>query len=78
MALSFAIQDYIEGGVISAVILLNIVVGYVARYILRYASLFSIGSPKTTRQRRRSNLSKISQHRNAQHSAMPAFIESRL
>lgn len=29
MALSFAIQDFIEGGVIAAVILLNIVVGYV-------------------------------------------------
>lgn len=27
MALSFAIQDFIEGGVIAAVILLNIVVG---------------------------------------------------
>ena len=32
-ALSFAIQDYIEGGVVVAVILLNIVVGYV-RYAL--------------------------------------------
>lgn len=29
MALSFGIHDYIEGGVITAVILLNIVVGYV-------------------------------------------------
>ena len=29
MALSFGIDDYIEGGVITAVILLNIVVGYV-------------------------------------------------
>jgi magnesium-transporting ATPase (P-type) len=28
-ALSFAIQDYIEGGVVAAVIVLNIVVGYV-------------------------------------------------
>ena len=31
MALSFAIGDYIEGGVIAAVILLNIVVGYVRK-----------------------------------------------
>ena len=29
MALSFGIDDYIEGGVITAVILLNIVVGLV-------------------------------------------------
>jgi Na+-exporting ATPase len=29
MGLSFGISDYIEGGVITAVILLNIVVGYV-------------------------------------------------
>lgn len=29
MALSFGIDDYIEGGVITAVILLNIIVGYV-------------------------------------------------
>lgn len=29
MALSFAINDFIEGGVIAAVILLNVVVGYV-------------------------------------------------
>lgn len=29
MALSFGIHDYIEGGVITAVILLNIVVGFV-------------------------------------------------
>lgn len=28
MALSFGINDYIEGGVITAVILLNIIVGY--------------------------------------------------
>ena len=28
MALSFGIHDFIEGGVITAVILLNIVVGY--------------------------------------------------
>jgi Na+-exporting ATPase len=28
MALSFGIDDYIEGGVITAVILLNIIVGY--------------------------------------------------
>ncbi|PGH27637.1 potassium/sodium efflux P-type ATPase, fungal-type [Polytolypa hystricis UAMH7299] len=32
MALSFGIQDYIEGGVITAVILLNIVVGFVQDY----------------------------------------------
>ncbi|KAI0014838.1 potassium/sodium eff [Xylariomycetidae sp. FL0641] len=32
MAISFAIQDYIEGGVISAVILLNIIVGFVQDY----------------------------------------------
>jgi hypothetical protein len=29
MAVSFGIDDYIEGGVITAVILLNIIVGYV-------------------------------------------------
>jgi len=29
MGLSFGISDFIEGGVITAVILLNIVVGYV-------------------------------------------------
>jgi P-type Na+/K+ transporter len=28
MGLSFGIHDYIEGGVITAVILLNVVVGY--------------------------------------------------
>lgn len=31
MALSFAIHDFVEGGVVLAVILLNIIVGYVAR-----------------------------------------------
>lgn len=34
MALSFAIGDYIEGGVIAAVILLNIVVGYVVAFLV--------------------------------------------
>jgi hypothetical protein len=29
MGLSFGINDYIEGGVIAAVIVLNIIVGYV-------------------------------------------------
>lgn len=38
MALSFAINDYIEGGVIAAVILLNIVVGYVEYYVPRFAT----------------------------------------
>lgn len=33
MALSFGIDDYIEGGVITAVILLNIVVGHVLNNI---------------------------------------------
>lgn len=32
MALSFAIHDFVEGGVVLAVILLNIIVGYVAKY----------------------------------------------
>lgn len=31
MALSFAIHDFVEGGVVLAVILLNIIVGYVAK-----------------------------------------------
>lgn len=33
MALSFGIKDYIEGAVIAAVIVLNIVIGY-ARHLL--------------------------------------------
>lgn len=32
MALSFAIHDFVEGGVVLAVILLNIIVGYVAKH----------------------------------------------
>lgn len=35
-ALSFAISDYIEGGVVVAVILLNIIVGYVVRCYLMF------------------------------------------
>lgn len=34
MALSFAIHDFVEGGVVLAVILLNIIVGYVANRML--------------------------------------------
>lgn len=35
MALSFAIHDFVEGGVVLAVILLNIIVGYVAKKIIK-------------------------------------------
>lgn len=38
-ALSFAIQDYIEGGVVAAVIVLNIVVGYVIPVCFSFALL---------------------------------------
>lgn len=39
MAISFGIDDYIEGGVITAVILLNIVVGYVSIFLLSPATI---------------------------------------
>lgn len=49
-ALSFAIQDYIEGGVVAAVIVLNIVVGYVSQcadpsvaFVLCLSSSFQLG-----------------------------------
>ncbi|RYP33241.1 hypothetical protein DL767_004853 [Monosporascus sp. MG133] len=47
MALSFAIQDFIEGGVIAAVILLNIVVGLVQDYRAEQTiqSLFALSAP---------------------------------
>lgn len=37
MALSFGIEDFVEGGVITAVIVLNIVIGYVFSKIWRSA-----------------------------------------
>ncbi|KAH7040948.1 uncharacterized protein B0I36DRAFT_281587 [Microdochium trichocladiopsis] len=47
MALSFAIQDFIEGAVIAAVILLNIVVGLVQDYRAEQTiqSLFALSAP---------------------------------
>ncbi|KAH9885340.1 potassium/sodium eff [Xylariomycetidae sp. FL2044] len=47
MALSFAIQDFIEGGVIAAVILLNIVVGLVQDYRAEQTiqSLYALSAP---------------------------------
>ncbi|KAH7051338.1 potassium/sodium efflux P-type ATPase [Macrophomina phaseolina] len=47
MALSFGIDDYIEGGVITAVILLNIVVGFVQDYHAEKAimSLYALSAP---------------------------------
>ncbi|CAM1503277.1 Fc.00g080530.m01.CDS01 [Cosmosporella sp. VM-42] len=47
-ALSFAIQDYIEGGVVVAVILLNIVVGLVQDYRAEQTiqSLYALSTPK--------------------------------
>ncbi|KAK1509264.1 potassium/sodium efflux P-type ATPase [Colletotrichum costaricense] len=47
MILSFAIQDYIEGGVITAVILLNIVVGFVQDYNAEQTiqSLYALSAP---------------------------------
>ncbi|GKT62973.1 potassium/sodium efflux P-type ATPase [Colletotrichum tofieldiae] len=47
MILSFAIQDYIEGGVITAVILLNIVVGFIQDYNAEQTiqSLYALSAP---------------------------------
>ncbi|CAJ2504673.1 Uu.00g120670.m01.CDS01 [Anthostomella pinea] len=47
MALSFAIKDFIEGGVIAAVILLNIVVGLIQDYRAEQAiqSLYALSAP---------------------------------
>ncbi|KAI0836487.1 potassium/sodium eff [Hypoxylon sp. FL0890] len=47
MALSFAINDYIEGGVIAAVISLNIVVGFVQDYRAEQTiqSLYALSAP---------------------------------
>ncbi|KAK0386047.1 hypothetical protein NLU13_5884 [Sarocladium strictum] len=47
-ALSFAIQDYIEGGVVAAVIVLNIVVGLVQDYRAEQTiqSLYALSTPK--------------------------------
>ncbi|KAI1495703.1 potassium/sodium efflux P-type ATPase [Biscogniauxia marginata] len=47
MALSFAIQDFVEGGVIAAVILLNIVVGLVQDYRAEQTiqSLYALSAP---------------------------------
>ncbi|KAL2757258.1 hypothetical protein ACRALDRAFT_2025095 [Sodiomyces alcalophilus JCM 7366] len=47
MILSFAIQDYIEGGVITAVILLNIIVGFVQDYRAEQTiqSLYALSAP---------------------------------
>ncbi|KAI4865718.1 potassium/sodium eff [Hypoxylon rubiginosum] len=47
MALSFAINDFIEGGVIAAVILLNVVVGFVQDYRAEQTiqSLYALSAP---------------------------------
>ncbi|KAG7112745.1 Calcium-transporting ATPase 3 like protein, partial [Verticillium longisporum] len=47
MILSFAIKDYIEGGVITAVIVLNIVVGFVQDYRAEQTiqSLYALSAP---------------------------------
>ncbi|ORY58422.1 potassium/sodium efflux P-type ATPase [Pseudomassariella vexata] len=56
MALSFAINDFIEGGVIAAVILLNIVVGLVQDYRAEATiqSLYALSAPtcKVTRHKK--------------------------
>lgn len=50
MAASFGIQSWIEGGVISAVILLNVVVGFFQEYSAEKTmdSLRSLSSPTAT------------------------------
>lgn len=50
MAVSFGIESYIEGGVITAVILLNIVVGFFQEYAAEKTmdSLRSLSSPTGT------------------------------
>jgi potassium/sodium efflux P-type ATPase len=50
MGLSFGIHDFIEGGVITAVILLNIVVGFVQDYRAEknIASLYALSAPTST------------------------------
>lgn len=50
MAVSFGIQSWIEGGVISAVILLNVVVGFFQEYSAEKTmdSLRSLSSPTAT------------------------------
>jgi Na+-exporting ATPase len=48
MALSFAIHDYVEGGVVTAVILLNVIVGLVQDYRAEQTiqSLYALSTPK--------------------------------
>ena len=50
MALSYGVQDFIEGSVIVAIILTNIIVGFVQEYRAEQtmASLRSLASPSAT------------------------------
>jgi Na+-exporting ATPase len=50
MAVSFAIQSWIEGGVITAIIILNIVVGFIQEFKAEKTmdSLRSLSSPTAT------------------------------
>ncbi|PWN31414.1 potassium/sodium eff, partial [Meira miltonrushii] len=50
MALSFGVQDWVEGGVVSAVIVVNVVIGFVQEYKAEnaLASLRSLSSPTSS------------------------------
>lgn len=50
MALSFGVRDYIEGGVVCAVITLNVIIGFLQEYKAEHslASLRSLSSPTST------------------------------